>query len=188
MRPQVLKLDVSGIPEGWITLEDAAHLYASDGVSWTIGDPCAVMRGGFARLTGLQSTLSVHPIVASNGRSNSAALAQPPKLGRTNAKLFRRDRYTCAYCGVRFRDSELTREHITPTSRGGLDVWGNVASACKPCNGRKDCRTPEEARMPLLYVPYTPSRWEDMLLSGRNVLADQHDFLRSRLAPGSRLL
>ena len=52
----------------------------------------------------------------------------------------------------------------------------NCVTACRSCNGRKDCRTPEKARMPLLFVLYVPSRWEDLLLSGRNVVADQAVF------------
>ena len=41
---------------------------------------------------------------------------------------------------------------------------------------------------PLLYVPYVPCRAEHYLLSGRNVLADQHDYLSARLPKHSRLL
>ena len=117
MKPQVLKLDVSGIPESWISLEDAAHLLASAGVAWTLGEPFAFLRGGVARSTGLQSTLVVHPIVASGGRSKAAALAQALRLGKPNAKLFRRDRMTCACCGDVHREASLTREHIIPISR-----------------------------------------------------------------------
>lgn len=32
-------------------------------------------------------------------------------------------------------------------------LWTNVAAACRSRNTRKGNRTPEEARMPLLYVP-----------------------------------
>ena len=42
----VLQLDVSGRPQAWITTKEAAVIYASDGVAWTLGDPCHVMRGG----------------------------------------------------------------------------------------------------------------------------------------------
>lgn len=62
-------------------------------------------------------------------------------------------------------------------------------SACRSCNQRKGSKTPDEAGMPLLYVPYTPSRWEDLLLQARaeHIVADQMEFLRSRLPAGSRL-
>ena len=57
---------------------------------------------------------------------------------------------------------------------------------CAACNGRKAARTPEEARMPLLYLPYVPSRYEDFLLAGRHIRADVHDWLAARLPKGSR--
>ena len=55
------------------------------------------------------------------------------------------------------------------------------------CNWRKGARTPEEAGMPLRFLPYVPSLFEKMLLQGRNVRADVHDWLSARLPRGSRL-
>jgi hypothetical protein len=46
---------------------------------------------------------------------------------------------------------------------------------------------PASSGMKLVYLPYVPSRWEDFLLEGRNVRADVHDWLASRLPKGSRL-
>lgn len=57
---------------------------------------------------------------------------------------------------------------------------------CGGCNGREADRTPEEARMPLLYLPYVPSRFEAFLLEGRHVRADVHEWLAARL-PAPRL-
>ena len=47
--------------------------------------------------------------------------------------------------------------------------------------------TPEEAGMPLVYLPYVPSRFENFLLEGRNIRADVHEWLAKRLPKGSRL-
>ena len=41
--------------------------------------------------------------------------------------------------------------------------------------------------MPLLYAPYVPSLWEDMILRNRRILADQMEFLSANLPRGSRL-
>lgn len=60
--------------------------------------------------------------------------------------VFARDDYRCQYCGAR-ADSI---DHVLPRSRGGLDVWDNLAAACRPCNARKRDRTPDEAGMRLL--------------------------------------
>jgi 5-methylcytosine-specific restriction endonuclease McrA len=85
------------------------------------------------------------------------------------------------YCGVRFSRGELTRDHVLPISKRGRDEWENVVSACLACNLKKGNRTPQEANMPLLAVPYRPSWVEHLILSNRNILADQMEFLVSHL-------
>lgn len=50
----VLQLDVSGRPQAWITAKEAAVIYACDGIAWTLGDACQVLRGGVQRSTGRQ--------------------------------------------------------------------------------------------------------------------------------------
>ncbi len=181
----VLQLDVSGRPQAWISSKDAAILYASDGIAWTLGDPCHILRGGMQRRTGLQSRIEVHPIVAVRGAVPSRAWRLQP--GLSNSKLFARDRMVCAYCGGCFHADELTREHVVPTSRGGDDSWMNCITACRSCNGRKGSRLPEEANMSLLYLPYVPSLHEDMILRGRRILADQMLFLLASVPRTSRL-
>ncbi|HMN79689.1 MAG TPA: HNH endonuclease [Burkholderiaceae bacterium] len=191
MWPSVLKLDISGVPEAWINVEEAAHYYATDSVAYSYGDVCARLHGGFSRLTLRRSFIDVHPILAVRGQCAAGKLLKAqPRLTRFNNKLFARDRFTCAYCGGVFAPTELEREHILPCSRGGRDTWMNVVASCRPCNQRKADRTPEEARMPLLYVPYVPSRWEDLILQARrgHVLGDQMEFLRAGLPAHSRLM
>ena len=182
---EVLQLDASGRPQAWIAPRDAAVLYASDAVAWTLGRPCRVLRGGIQRRTGLQSRIELHPIVAVHGAVPSRAWRQTPAL--SNPKLFGRDRQVCAYCGRQYPPDALTREHITPVSRGGLDSWMNCVTACRACNGRKGNRLPDEVRMSLLYLPYVPSLHEDMILRGRRILVDQMDFLLASVPRSSRL-
>jgi 5-methylcytosine-specific restriction endonuclease McrA len=74
------------------------------------------------------------------------------RFGRQN--VFKRDGFTCQYCGTRPRD--LTIDHILPVSRGGQDVWEKVTTSCRDCNRRKGARTPAEARMSLRCVPFEP--------------------------------
>src|SRR5204863_2817346 len=64
---EVLQLDMSGRPQSWISAKEAAVIYASDGVAWTLGDAFHVLRGGMQRRTGLQSKIEVHPIIAVKG-------------------------------------------------------------------------------------------------------------------------
>ena len=131
------------------------------------------------------------PVVIDRG--NGRDFARGEELGRFNmgstvVLLFQRDRHLCCYCGNRKRPEQLTRDHIVPLSRGGRDHWKNVVTACKPCNQRKGARTPERAGMLMLYVPYTPSLYEALILRNRRILADQMDFLVSLLPADSRLV
>lgn len=186
-RTRVLSLDAQGRILDWMSWQDAVCLYVREAVVWTLGQPCAVVRGGHNRALGRQSSVTLHPIVAARGHARPAAIDPAPTLN--NAALFARDRHLCLYCGDQFGRHELTRDHVVPTSRGGRDVWTNVVSACLCCNLRKGSRTPQEARMPLLAVPYRPSWVEHLILSNRNILADQMEFLRGHLprrGPGMR--
>jgi hypothetical protein len=182
----VLQLDIQGTPQAWITLEQAATHIAARSVVWMDGaGPLATLRGGWNVPLGRASCIEVYPIVALAGASRINLFDAAPAL--TKHKLLRRDRHTCAYCGQRFQERDLQCEHIVPQSRGGPSSWMNLVAACGACNGAKAARTPEEARMPLLYLPYVPSRFEAFLLEGRFIRADVHEWLAARLPKGSRL-
>jgi hypothetical protein len=186
MHSTVLQLDIQGTPQAWIGLEEAALHYAAGSVAWEDGDgPLATLRGGWNAVSGRQSLIAVAPIVAVRGHARLNLFEVVP--GVSKAKLLRRDRHTCAYCGLVHEPRILQAEHIVPASRGGATSWMNLVTACAACNGRKADRTPEQAGMPLVYLPYVPSRFEDFLLEGRHIRADVHEWLAARLPKGSRL-
>ncbi|MDI1443726.1 HNH endonuclease [Polyangium sp. 6x1] len=88
------------------------------------------------------------------------------RLSRRNVML--RDAHQCQYCLKRPPVRDLNIDHVVPRSRGGVDSWENLVTACRPCNLRKGRRTPEEASMRLLRTPTAP-RWSAsmLLLLGR---------------------
>jgi hypothetical protein len=182
---KVLKLSAQGLPQSWISLEQAVIHYAANEVRWEVGEQIAVFHGGINAKTGLQSIITVNSIIGTKGVPNINPFELRP--GLTNPKLFARDRNLCAYCGNQFHETDLTREHIIPFGQNGHDAWMNVVTACKPCNHRKGNRTPEQAGMPLLYTPYVPSLWEDFILRNRRILNDQMEFLMAHLPRNSRL-
>lgn len=183
---QILALSVDGSPQEWLTPDKAAYYLAREAVAWDLGETCMTLRGGTNALTGMQSTLELKPIICIK---SSRFVQHPHKSPRfSRDALMRRDRCMCAYCGQLFRERDLTLDHVMPESRGGKTSWMNLVAACGPCNNRKDCRTPEEARMPLLYVPYVPNLYEEFILSNRVILADQFEFLVARVSKNSRLL
>ena len=189
MVPLILALDASGAPRQWITWQEAVEYHVKDQVVWEMGDQEFTFRGGHSRMTGEQSSVTIRTILAVRGVP--AAKVQnrldkvPPVSSRT---LFRRDRCICAYCGDKFHEHELTKDHIIPQSRKGSSTWMNLVAACHSCNRRKDAKTPEEAHMPLLYVPYIPNKNEFLILANRRILADQMDFLLEGVGKNSRLL
>lgn len=177
MQP-ILRLDCAGRPLEWLRPEDAAGYYATGSVAWHLGDPVVVLRGGYNRLA-QRSILSIHPVIAVRGEDRGTA-GHTPKLD--NPTLFARDQHLCLYCGGSFVPHALTRDHVRPYAHGGLDVWENVVTACRRCNHHKGARTPEEAGMPLIAVPFRPNRAEWLALSGRRILADQMAFLRAHFS------
>lgn len=75
--------------------------------------------------------------------------------------IFKRDKFTCQYCGIQPGPEELTIDHVMPKSRGGKSTWENSLLACVKCNSRKANRTPDEAGMKARKVPKKPS-WKTL--------------------------
>ncbi|MBR9813711.1 HNH endonuclease [bacterium] len=173
--PLILKLDVGGIPLDWVHWEYAATAYVNNKIAWEGGGKRIRINGGTNRATGLRSFLEMDTIIAVNDHRGGALMGLVPPL--TNRALFQRDGHICLYCGERYRHSDLSRDHVVPTSKGGPDEWENCVTACGPCNRRKGSRSPEKANMKLLAVPYAPNRAEYLILSNRRILGDQQAFL-----------
>ncbi len=99
------------------------------------------------------------------------------RLALSRRNVFRRDRYTCQYCGR--SGVELTLDHVVPKSRGGRTTWENLVTACRTCNTKKGNRTPEEAGMRLLKPPRAPGYYEVILLGlkAREFPEEWRDFI-----------
>lgn len=186
--PLILQLNAAGDPIRWINYERSAYLHSRDRVLWSAGEHEVLLRGGINAATGARSTMTMKTIVAvKTGRATGATRrdSTPPL---SNTYLFLRDRGICAYCANEFPKSKLTRDHVVPRSRGGDSSWTNLVTACKVCNNTKRDRTPDEAGMPLVYVPYVPNYNEHLILQNRNILADQMEYLLRGVSKTSRLL
>ncbi len=175
---EVLRTDVAGMPLEWIDYRDAVRLYHTEQVAYACGSLIYEIRGGRNAVTGQRSIVKVNSIIATHGDTHTLERNRdrytPPLNNRT---LFKRDANLCLYCAQQFRTSDLTRDHITPISRGGGDVWTNVVTACRRCNNHKGGKSPEQAGLQLVAVPFTPTYAEYIYLKGRKVLADQMEYL-----------
>lgn len=186
MEALILKLDIAGQPVGWLTREDSALLYCRQQVLWEAGEESFILRGGRNRISGEQSQLQVNSILGTRSKPGTYHDQRAIPL-LTNARLFERDNNLCLYCGVEFPREQLTRDHIHPVSKGGLDSWENVVTACAPCNHAKGNRTLSQLGIKLMAIPYAPNTAEALILSNRRILSDQMAFLRLKVGKGSRL-
>ena len=185
---RVLRTDIAGLPMEWVGFEEAARLHSLEQILYPMGSVLYTVHGGINACSGQQSTLAVHSIICTAGRSRAHLKRLPsytPPLN--NITLFRRDANLCLYCGGHFRSSDLSRDHIEPVSRGGSDSWQNVVTACKRCNHHKGNNTLQEAGMQLLAVPFVPTHAEYIYLSGKRILADQMKFLLAHFPRNSPL-
>jgi 5-methylcytosine-specific restriction endonuclease McrA len=184
----ILRADVAGMPLEWVDYKEAARLYTQDQVAYSVGSPLYRLRGGCNAATGRRTILELSSIIATIGHTANPGNTRhdyvPPLNNQT---LFRRDGYVCLYCANRFSSAELSRDHIRPLSKGGRDSWTNVATACRRCNNAKASRTPEQAKMQLIAVPFTPTYAEYIFLKGRRVLADQMQYLLAHFPRSSPL-
>ena len=71
--------------------------------------------------------------------------------------IYKRDHYTCQYCGHQPGSEELTIDHVVPRAQDGESRWDNCVLACVTCNKRKADRTPEQAAMRLRKRPVQPT-------------------------------
>ena len=53
-------------------------------------------------------------------------------------EIFKRDKFTCQYCGRRPKDGiKLVIDHIIPLSKGGTHNKRNLTTSCSECNSMK---------------------------------------------------
>ena len=77
-------------------------------------------------------------------------LDEKPRLYQYNVKLwyrtikevFKRDNYTCQYCGQ--IGGKLEADHIIPFSKGGSDEMSNLITSCRKCNRQKKDKSVDE--------------------------------------------
>ena len=59
---------------------------------------------------------------------------------KTRFEVFKRDKFSCVYCGAKPTESELEIDHFTPKCKGGGDDIANLVTSCFNCNRGKSGR------------------------------------------------
>ena len=185
MNNLVLVTDKNGTPRDWCTGETAVAFYARDKILWETGSEIKIFRGGWND-QGERSSVTISSIIGVSGPVLGEDFFKRQSTYVERDILYARDRNLCAYCGAIFSHGNLTIDHVHPKSRGGKNTWTNCVSACKRCNHHKGNKTPEEAKMELLYVPYAPNVFERLYLSNRKIISCQMDYLLTRIPKTSR--
>jgi 5-methylcytosine-specific restriction endonuclease McrA len=77
--------------------------------------------------------MSVHPI-------KSAKVKRPSISKRLRFEVFKRDSFTCQYCGKSAPEVVLHIDHISPVAGGGDSDIMNLITSCVSCNLGKGAR------------------------------------------------
>jgi len=76
-----------------------------------------------------------------HGRKGIEQMARTQIQKSVRFEVFKRDCFTCQYCGGKAPDVVLEVDHIIPVSKGGTNGILNLVSACRSCNsGKSDKR------------------------------------------------
>ena len=98
---------------------------------------------------------------------------------RTRFEIFKRDGFTCQYCGQRPPDVVLEVDHIDPSSKGGSDEELNLVTSCFDCNrGKSDRRLSDVRPRPDADLCYLETQQE--LVEAEKFLASKERMLKVR--------
>lgn len=63
-----------------------------------------------------------------------------PISKKTRFEVFKRDKFTCQYCGSKAPEVLLHVDHVKPVAGGGSNAILNLVTSCASCNGGKGAR------------------------------------------------
>jgi len=73
--------------------------------------------------------------------TKDAKPVREPISKKTRFEVFKRDKFTCQYCGAKAPEVVLNCDHINPVANGGDSGIMNLVTACVGCNSGKGART-----------------------------------------------
>lgn len=67
-------------------------------------------------------------------------VSRKPLGKKLRFEVFKRDKFTCQYCGSKAPDVVLVVDHIRPVAKGGENELLNLTTSCQVCNSGKGSR------------------------------------------------
>jgi 5-methylcytosine-specific restriction endonuclease McrA len=110
-------------------------------INMVLADKATLILNGRGVIRSVSQTFPLPSII----RLNRMIKRPRPIVKLTRKEIFRRDNYTCQYCGRQL--SNLTIDHVIPRRLGGETQWDNVVAACPRCNHLKGGMTPDQSGM-----------------------------------------
>jgi 5-methylcytosine-specific restriction endonuclease McrA len=151
----VLVRNACTTPLRWVPWQRAICVVVAGDAEIVVADESRQIRSAYLSIPfPLEVQLRAYVVIPYVGKGGD------PVDKATRRSILHRDKNACGYCG----GHASTIDHIFPKSRGGLDTWDNLISACFACNQRKRNRTSEEAGMKMLW----PTRYCDLRVAERS--------------------
>lgn len=100
-------------------------------------------------------------------------------------EVFKRDHFTCQYCGQMAPDVILEVDHIQPVAEGGTDDMVNLITSCRDCNrgkGKQKLTDNDELKKQQATLDDIATRREqaEMMAEWRQALADTENDLAEK--------
>jgi len=92
---------------------------------------------------------------------------------KTRFNIFKRDEFTCQYCGSTPPSVVLEVDHIVPVAEGGGNEDDNLVTSCFACNRGKGAK-------PLSSVPESLSNKAKRVKEAEEQLAEYHEILQAK--------
>lgn len=102
-------------------------------------------------------------------------------------EVFKRDSFTCQYCGAKAPDVILQVDHVHPVAAGGDNELLNLTTSCVPCNAGKRDKTLDDNSTLVRQRDQLADLQErreqiDMMLEWKRGLAKNDDYAVTQLA------
>lgn len=110
-----------------------------------------------------------------------------PLSKKMRFEVFKRDKFTCQYCGRMSPDVILEIDHIKPVAEGGKNTMLNLITSCRDCNrgkGKVLLTKNDEVKKQQKQIEELAEKREqmEMFMEWRNELADYENAQATKLS------